>query len=213
MRRLAVAVAVGVLTVAVAVTGCGSVRVTEAGGGGGGGGTVAETTVPAEPDPATDPVRQGVADHDRLFPGVAALGCASAKPSPSAGGTGTTAPAVPADPWAARHAENSMYKQMAPLNAVDRCRGEAHSRRISDVVKARAALGPLTGDDVHGILESLGYPRNSAQVQLAGGQVSFELTIPGAGPCVGGRVAGGSVSVEAHGNYLDGGCSEPKGGH
>ncbi|MFE7558173.1 hypothetical protein [Kitasatospora sp. NPDC057500] len=211
MRRLAGAVAVGVLAVAVAVTGCGSVRVTEAGGGG--GGTVAETTVPAEPDPVTDAVRQGVADHDRLFPGVAALGCASVTPSPSAGGTGTAAPAAPADPWAAKHAENSMYKQMAPLSAVDRCRGEAHSKRISEAVKARAALGPLTGDDLRGILESLGYPRNSAQFQLAGGQVSFDLTIPGAGPCVGGRVAGGSVSVEAHGNYLDGGCTEPKGGH
>ncbi|MFB7621067.1 hypothetical protein ACFC1F_43395, partial [Kitasatospora sp. NPDC056181] len=62
------------------------------------------------------------------------------------------------------------------------------------------------------ILESLGYPRNSAQVNLSGGEVSFEVTIPGAGPCVAGRL-GNPVKVEAHGYYLEGGCTEPKGGH
>ncbi|GAA1389644.1 hypothetical protein GCM10009639_17520 [Kitasatospora putterlickiae] len=209
MRRLAAVVAAVAVAVAVAVAGCGSVRTT---GAGGGGTAAASASVPAAPDP-TELLRQGVADHDRLFPEVAALGCASARPTPATttGGTGT-APAAPADPWAAKHAENSMYKQMAPLNPADRCRGEAHGKRIAAAVKARAGTGALTQDDVRAVLESLGYPRPSAEVQLAGDQLSFEVTIPGTGPCVGGRV-GATVTVEAHGNYLDGGCTEPKGGH
>ncbi|MET8697984.1 hypothetical protein ABZW10_03750 [Kitasatospora sp. NPDC004723] len=212
MRRLAVAAAAGVLAGTVAVTGCGSISSTGTGGGGSAASTAASaaSAAPAASGYAEE-VRKGVAEHDRLFPAVAALGCASVPPSPSAGGTGTASQTP--DWWAAKHAENSMYKQMAPLNAVDRCRGEAHSRRISEAVKARAGSAPLTQDAVRGILESLGYPRNSAQfVVTGGGEVSFELTIPGAGPCVVGRV-GKAVTVEAHGSYLDGGCSEPKGGH
>ncbi|MER6362172.1 hypothetical protein [Kitasatospora sp. NPDC001527] len=189
-----------------------------AGAGGGGGGTSTPTASgsAAAPDYA-EQLRQGVAEHDRLFPQVAALGCASARPTPSTAGTGAApaapaAPAEPADPWAAKHAENSMYKQMAPLTAVDRCRGEAHGQRISEALKARAAKAPLTQDDVRGILESLGYPRDSAQLAAVGGEISFELTVPGTGPCVGGRL-GSTVTVQAHGFYLDGGCTEPKGGH
>ncbi|MFB7470488.1 hypothetical protein [Kitasatospora sp. NPDC056184] len=211
MRRTAVAVAAGVLAGAVAVTGCGSVRST------GGGGTAASTApapTPSAPSAsATSPT--GIAEHDRLFPQVAALGCASARPSPTAGGTGTgtgsTGPAEPVDPWVAKHAENSMYKQMAVLTAEARCRGEAHGKRIADAVGARAGA-PLTEDDVRGILASLGYPADNIQLHVAGGEVSFEVSVPGAGPCVAGRL-GRPVTVEAHGYYLDGGCTEPKGGH
>ncbi|MFE6871505.1 hypothetical protein ACFVFS_33760 [Kitasatospora sp. NPDC057692] len=207
MRRLAV-VAAGVLAGAVAVTGCGSVRST---GGGGTAASAPSPSVSAAPTGYTEAVRKGVAEHDRLFPGVAALGCASVRPDPTAAGTGT-GPADPVDPWAARHAENSMYKQMAPLDAADRCRGEAHRKRIADAVGPRAAAAPLTQDEVLGILASLGYPAGSVQFQPAGGELSFEVSVPGTGPCVAGRL-GRSVTVEAHGPYLDGGCTEPKGGH
>ncbi|MFF2350523.1 hypothetical protein ACFVVL_12140 [Kitasatospora sp. NPDC058115] len=211
MRRPATAAAVGVLAVVVAVTGCGSVRSTGADGTPAAGGAAASSA--ALPDPA-EQVRKGVAEHDRLFPQVAALGCASARPSTPAGGPGATSavPAEPVDPWVAKHAENSMYKQMALLGAEDRCRGEAHSRRISEAVKARTATAPPTQDAVRGILESLGYPRTAVQISAYGSEVSFELTVPGAGPCVAGRI-GASVTVEAHGYYLEGGCTEPKGGH
>ncbi|WP_380282119.1 hypothetical protein [Kitasatospora purpeofusca] len=187
--------------------------------GAGGGGTAvstaptASTVSTASTAPASAPpdyaevVRKGVAEHDRLFPQVAALGCASARPSPTTGATATESP----DWWAAKHAENSMYKQMAVLSAVDRCRGEAHSKRIADAVRARAGA-PLTEEDVRGLLASLGYPAGSVQLQVAGGEVSFEVSVPGAGPCVAGRL-GKPVTVEAHGYYLDGGCTEPKGGH
>ncbi|MEV0531899.1 hypothetical protein [Kitasatospora sp. NPDC050463] len=160
------------------------------------------------PDHA-EQVRQGAAEHDRLFPDVAALRCESARPSPSAGGTGSGAPL---DPEAAKHAENSMYKQMAAMTAAGRCRGEAHSARIAAALDARPGGAPSTEAELQRLLESLGYPAASAVVHRSDSLIGFDLFVPGTGPCVTGRL-GSPVEVRAHGPYLEGGCTEPKGGH
>ncbi|MEU6239079.1 hypothetical protein, partial [Kitasatospora sp. NPDC047058] len=162
-----------------------------------------------KPDYA-EQARRRVEEHDRLFPEVAALGCASAKASPSATGT---ASAVPLDPEAAKHAENSMYKQQIELTAEGRCRGAAHSARIAAALKARATGSPLGQADVVGLLESLGYPRAGTTVGSSGTDLVFDLFVPGTGPCVSGRLAASAVKVETHGVYMEGGCTEPKGGH
>ncbi|MFD0277645.1 hypothetical protein ACFVHB_27560 [Kitasatospora sp. NPDC127111] len=219
MRRLAMVTAAGVLAGSVAVAGCGSVRSDGTGTGTGataGGGETAAPTASAPtaagtgaPDRA-EQARERVAEHDRLFPEVAALGCASAKAGPSATGTGS---AVPVDPEAAKHAENSVYKQQAALTPEGRCRGEAHSARIAAALRARVGRAPLREDDVAGLLESLGYPRLGTTVTTFGDDLVFDLFVPGTGPCVSGRLTASTVKVETHGAYLEGGCTEPRGGH
>lgn len=206
--RYPVAVVVAVLTAAVAVAGCGSVRTGDAGAGAGGATVPGATGASATAPDYAEQARQGAAEHDRLFPEVAALRCESARPSPS-GGTGSGAPL---DPEAAKHAENSMYKQTAAMTAAGQCRGAAHSARITAALAARAGGTPLTEADLQRLLESLGYPATSTAVHRSGSQLGFDLFVPGTGPCVTGRL-GSPVEVRAHGPYLEGGCTEPKGGH
>lgn len=62
------------------------------------------------------------------------------------------------------------------------------------------------------MLERLGYPRDAVQVRREGGAAGFSLFVPGAGPCISGRLAS-PPKVEVHGPYVEGGCTEPKGGH
>ncbi|MFI2368283.1 hypothetical protein [Streptomyces sp. NPDC018833] len=160
----------------------------------------------ASPTPSVDyqaQARAAKAEHDRKFPDVATI-CsdpapsATAKPSP---------PELPDDPEARKYAENHAYKQRGTLTADARCRGDAHARRIARGLKGvqdEAALRPA--------LDRLGYPSEWVEVFTAGGAPVFVFSIPDAGPCITGSLTD-PVTVEAHGHYVEGGCTEPKGGH
>ncbi|MEW1914539.1 hypothetical protein AB0442_40200 [Kitasatospora sp. NPDC085895] len=204
MKRLAPATAA--VTAVLLAAGCGSVR---AGGAGGGAAAPASaaTSASASGRSAADVTAQVLAEHDRRYPEVAA-GCAGARtatavPTPSAS-------RAPADPEGSKYAENHAFRQTAPVDAAQQCRGDAHAARI---------LAALTGNGrqpdeaaVRQVLERLGYPRDAVQVRRDGGAAGFSLFVPGAGPCISGRLAS-PPEVEVHGPYVEGGCTEPKGGH
>ncbi|WP_406193251.1 hypothetical protein OH807_02415 [Kitasatospora sp. NBC_01560] len=208
--------AIGVLAATAALAGCGSVRADGTAAAGGTATTAAPTAVAATTAGATasstydyaEQARKAVAEHDRLFPQVAALGCSSARPSPS--GSSTTG--APLDPEAAKHAENSGFKQQITMSAEAGCRGEAHSALITTALKAGTAGAALGEQELAGLLESLGYPRTGTTVRTVGGTVFFDLVVPGTGPCVSGQIDT-AVKVAAHGPYQEGGCTEPRGGH
>lgn len=192
MKRAVVAVAVGMLVLA----GCGSRPGTD--------------VAPEAPSPSSSasPVvsaqeaaaKQALAEHDRLFPQVAA-GCATASPSaePSASRS--------LDPEAQRYADNHVFKSTVKMTSEVSCRGNAHSARIAAALTQRAAKAPLTAEDVHEALQTLGYPNEERL-----GNSAFTFLVPGVGPCITGQV-GPPVRVKAHGVYMEGGCKEPRGGH
>ncbi|MGV9268210.1 hypothetical protein ACWDRR_26505 [Kitasatospora sp. NPDC003701] len=202
MKRGPLTAVTAITAVLLAATGCGTVHTTGTGTGPSADASPSAQAGQAQ-QAAAEQARQVLTEHDRRYPEVA-RGCATATetPRPSA--------SVPLDPEAAKYAENHGYKQTARLTAPVQCRGDAHAARIRAALTARKA-GNAT--DVQTVLESLGYPRESIRVTAYGGSAGFTLEVPGAGPCIEGRPGGGPLSVEAHGYYMEGGCTEPKGGH
>ncbi|MEU2631571.1 hypothetical protein ABZ641_31885, partial [Kitasatospora sp. NPDC007106] len=127
MKRLAPATAA--VTAVLLAAGCGSVRA-----GGAGGGAAAPASASASGRSAADVMAQVLAEHDRRYPEVAE-DCAGAR-------TATAVPApsasrAPADPEGSKYAENHAFRQTAPVDAAQRCRGDAHAARI---------LAALTGN-------------------------------------------------------------------
>ena len=205
MKRVPLAAATAaaaISAVLLAATGCGTVHTA-------GTGPSAEASRSAQAEQAEqtagERARQVLAEHDRRYPEVA-KDCATATeaPGPSASASASL------DPEAAKYAENHAYKQTVQLTAPVRCRGDAHAARIRAALTTRKAEDAT---DVQSALESLGYPKASIRVTAYGGPAGFTLEVPGAGPCIEGRPGGGNLSVEAHGYYMEGGCTEPKGGH
>ncbi|MET9419440.1 hypothetical protein ABZY06_01705 [Streptomyces sp. NPDC006540] len=170
-----------------------------------GDGPGATPTRDASSAPAIDHearAKEAKAAHDRKFPEVAKV-CADAPAKPSEEPT----PSAPTDPRARRVAENHAYKTQARLDADARCRGDAHARRITaglegvrDEKALRSALGRL------------GYPPETVDVYETGAAPGFTFSIPDAGPCITGTLTE-PAKAEAHGHYVEGGCTEPKGGH
>ncbi|MFF3428086.1 hypothetical protein [Streptomyces sp. NPDC002602] len=194
-----------------ALTACGTTKAGSAG----------NTTPTAAGSP--DPVASGSARHDRLFPDVAAR-CAAKAAETSAdpqddgtnGGTngGESSRELPTDPEARKYAENHGYKTQGTLSAESRCRADAHGARIKAALTGAGKTAPSGEAELAGSLKELGYSVSGNEVYRSGGTLGFALFIPEAGPCVTGRwTAGGGLTVEGHGVYMEGGCLEPKGGH
>ncbi|MGW6918237.1 hypothetical protein ACWGB8_31160 [Kitasatospora sp. NPDC054939] len=216
-RGAVAGVAVGLVVVLAA--GCGSRSASDTGsdtgsGTGTGTGTQGGTAAARVPSAAPATTRPGpaelLAQHDASFPDVAAR-CtgvgATALPPPSV-------PAgVPADPMAQKYAENNAFKQARALQADEKCRGDAHAARLAAALKATGRSGAALGEaGLKAELDRLGYPSQSARTYGSATTVGFSLWIPGPGPCLTGTSTTETV-VRAHGPYLEGGCTEPRGGH
>ncbi|MFF0416452.1 hypothetical protein ACFYUY_39230 [Kitasatospora sp. NPDC004745] len=171
------------------------------------GGTATGTPSPA-PTPPPGPA-EARARHDRLFPQVAAE-CAGVAATPLP--TPIAPPTGARDPWADKYAENHGFRTTATLLADGRCRGEAHRARIADALRRDGRTAGLDRAGLRALLEALGYRAEETNVSTDGGSLGFSLWIPEAGPCVTG-VLTTPPTIEAHGPYLEGGCTEPKGGH
>ncbi|MFJ4775976.1 hypothetical protein [Streptomyces sp. NPDC088762] len=167
---------------------------------------------PVLTSPAPDPSAAAAAAraaHDEAFPEVAAR-CAGSGPA-TAGSSGGPAP-LPTDPEAAKHAENNAFKQKRPLTGEARCRGDAHAQRIKKALTGPGVTVPATEAELVAALTRLGYEPVNGSVYRTGGALGFSYLVPGTGPCVTGWF-GSPAKVEAHGVYMEGGCTEPRGGH
>ncbi|MFJ2740789.1 hypothetical protein ACIO3O_14070 [Streptomyces sp. NPDC087440] len=203
-RPAAVAVlAVGLL----ALTACGTLRA-DAGAGPTPPGV--DSSLTSASPTAPDLVASARAAHDKAFPDVAARCKGVIGGSPTAG-PGTPDP-LPTDPEAAKYAENHAFKQQKRLTPEARCRGEAHAQRIRKALTGPGAPAPANEADLTSALARLGYPADSGSVYRAGDTLGFSYFVPETGPCVTGRL-GTPATVTAHGAYLEGGCTEPRGGH
>ncbi|MFG2295928.1 hypothetical protein [Streptomyces sp. NPDC048603] len=206
IRRPAHGPAIAVLLAgSLALAACGT---TKAGAGAGASGS-------ATPDyvrQAQASAEAGKQAHDRKFPDIAAR-CKDAAAAPSASGSpGASSAAEPLDPEAAKYAENHAYKTQARLSPEAGCRGGAHAARITKGLVGTGKTAPTTEDGLRKALEALGYPATEDEVFTSGGALGFAFSVPGAGPCVTGYL-GTPPKVEAHGQYMEGGCMEPRGGH
>ncbi|WP_143196769.1 hypothetical protein [Streptomyces sp. CB00455] len=164
------------------------------------------------PSPTQDPAAAARAEHDKAFPGIAARCTAeSAAASTSRAASGEPG-ALPTDPEAGKYAENHAFKKQATLTPEARCRGEAHAQRIEKALTGPGGGTWATEEALESTLTAMGYPSANGEVYRAGGTLGFSYAVPGAGLCVTGRL-GTPVTVEAHGAYMEGGCTEPRGGH
>ncbi|MFF0739171.1 hypothetical protein ACFYVL_02115 [Streptomyces sp. NPDC004111] len=199
-RPLAMAaLALGLLT----LTACG----TEKAGAGPG---QSSPTTPASPTALSTSAAAARAAHDKAFPDVAAR-CKATKAT--AGTTGPEKPEpLPTDPEAAKFAENHAFKQQARLTPEARCRGEAHAQRIQKALTGPGTTPPANEAALTAALTKLGYGPDNGTVQRVGNALGFSYSVPGIGPCVTGYL-GTPTSIEAHGPYVEGGCTEPRGGH
>ncbi|MFF3008366.1 hypothetical protein ACFVTF_36855 [Kitasatospora sp. NPDC057940] len=204
MKRAMASMAAGlaVAVTAVALAGCGSVS---APGG-------ASTTATTATTPTREPGQAGaeaLARHDRLFPQVAAkcAGVAATPPSAPA-----AAPTGDGGTWADKYAENHAYKQTVRLLADAQCRGEAHAARIADALRPAGTSAAVGEAGLRAALQRLGYPAELVDVHTSAGTPGFDLEIPEAVLCVSGLLTA-RPDIHPHGMYLDGGCTEPKGGH
>ncbi|MFD7582441.1 hypothetical protein [Kitasatospora sp. NPDC059817] len=210
MKRARTVMAAGLAAAvaAVALAGCGSVSAPGSATGG--------TPVGSAPATATTPAREpgqagaeALARHDRLFPQVAAkcAGVAATPPSAPA-----AAPTGDGGTWADKYAENHAYKQTVRLLADAQCRGAAHAARIADALRPAGAPAVLDEAGLRAALQRLGYPAELVNVRTSAGVPGFDLEIPEAVLCVSGLLTA-RPDIHPHGMYLDGGCTEPKGGH
>ncbi|MEV7941447.1 MULTISPECIES: hypothetical protein [unclassified Kitasatospora] len=152
---------------------------------------------------------EALARHDRLFPQVAATCAGVAATPPSAP---AAAPTGDGGTWADKYAENHAYKQTVRLLADAQCRGEAHAARIADALRPAGTPAVLDEAGLRAALQRLGYPAELVNVRTSTGAPGFDLQIPEAVLCVSGLLTS-PPDIHPHGMYLDGGCTEPKGGH
>ncbi|WP_272262467.1 hypothetical protein [Streptomyces xanthophaeus] len=215
---LAAALAVGLL----ALTACGTKPAA------GEGNTAASSAVSGSPSASPSPTRDFAADaaaakarHDKAFPDIAARcaaeGAAATAAAPSAAPSATpaapaTPDALPTDPEAAKYAENHAFKKQGRLTPEAKCRGEAHAQRIKQALTGPGVVTPATEESLASALKAMGYELASGEVHRTGGALGFTFFVQGAGPCVTGRL-GSPAEVTAHAVYVEGGCTEPRGGH
>ncbi|GHA45182.1 hypothetical protein GCM10010329_79750 [Streptomyces spiroverticillatus] len=197
--------AVGVLAIgllAFTATACGTVQA-------GAGGVPTPSAVGASPTTARDTAAK--AAHDKAFPDVAAR-CKGVSDAGRPAGPDTPQP-LPTDPEAAKYAENHAFKQQKQLTPEARCRGEAHAQRIKKALTGPGTTPPANEAELTTALARLGYAASDGSVLKAGDALGFSYFVPGVGPCVTGQLGGARATVEAHGTYMEGGCTEPRGGH
>ncbi|MFJ5884595.1 hypothetical protein [Kitasatospora cineracea] len=215
MKRPALAAATAVLAAGALLTGCGSTRAPSDQAGAARPAASASVSPSASGSAGSTPEeaqrkfeeqqKQAAAEHDKAFPAVAAAcaGKSTAMPSPTPAATASGG-YQPENP---KYSENHAYAQLAPLNPLQQCRGDAHAARVAAEAAKQAPAGP---EQAEALLARLGYP--GATVGQTAQGVQFSVFVPGVGPCLSG-VLSATPRVEAHGRYLEGGCERPKGGH
>ncbi|MGW6942581.1 hypothetical protein ACWGF3_26775 [Streptomyces xanthophaeus] len=207
---LAAALAAGLL----ALTACGTKPAADEGN------TAASSAASGSPSASPSPTPDFAADaaaakarHDKAFPDIAArcaaegaAATAAAPPAPA------TPDALPTDPEAAKYAENHAFKKQGKLTPEAKCRGEAHAQRIKQALTGPGVVTPATEESLASALKAMGYELASGEVHRTGGALGFTFFVQGAGPCVTGQL-GSPAEVTAHAVYVEGGCTEPRGGH
>ncbi|AUH44963.1 hypothetical protein CXR04_17245 [Streptomyces sp. CMB-StM0423] len=148
-------------------------------------------------------------EHDRAWPDVARE-CRDVRPEPSEavgdGGEG----AVPENP---KYGENNAYKQTTDVTPDELCRGEAHAVRIAAALKDAAPADLKDEERIRRLFEDLGYTGDTVSArQNDGGLVWWDVLVAGAGPCISGNTDP-AAEIDVHGVYMEGGCTEPAGGH
>ncbi|MFD7832816.1 hypothetical protein [Kitasatospora sp. NPDC059803] len=91
-------------------------------------------------------------------------------------------------------------------------RGRPAARRGGGGGRERRAPRPAAPPPTSPALQRLGYPAELVNVRTSAGAPGFDLEIPEAVLCVSGLLTA-RPDIRPHGMYLDGGCTEPKGGH
>lgn len=203
MRRSAVA-AVAVCLGAVVMTGCGEESGSEAG-----------TDTPSgsgSPSTSEDYAAAARKEHDRAWPDIGKK-CRDVPPEPAAGASESAGDGDGAQPENPKYAENHAFKKTTDVSADQRCRGEEHAAAIAAALKAAAPADLKDERRTLRVLEDLGYAEDGLSAQQAGpGTVGWDVFVPGAGPCISGSTDP-SAEIEVHGVYMEGGCTEPVGGH
>jgi hypothetical protein len=198
MRRGAVAV-VAVFLGAVVAAGCG-----EESGADSGPGTPSSGGSPSSPEEYAEAARK---EHDRAWPDVAEK-CRDVRPEPTAG-AGEGGP-VPENP---KYGENNAYKQTTEVSPDEQCRGEAHAARIAAALDDVAPADLKDERRIRLALEDLGYAAETVSAYQSGpSAVGWDVTVAGAGPCISGNTDWPG-ETDVHGVYMEGGCTEPTGGH
>ncbi|WBB57733.1 hypothetical protein O7599_18785 [Streptomyces sp. WMMC500] len=166
----------------------------------------------ASPSTAEEYARAARTEHDRAWPGIAEK-CrglpTEATPEPSK----TPADDIGPPPENPKWAENHAFKQTFPVSPDEQCRGDVHAARIGAGLKAAAPADLKDARRTRHVLEDLGYDGSVYAKPAGPGAVAWDVTVTGTGPCVSGNTAYGAGEIEVHGRYMEGGCTEPVGGH
>ncbi|WBB57732.1 hypothetical protein O7599_18780 [Streptomyces sp. WMMC500] len=198
VRRGGVAV-VAVCLGAVVAAGCG-----EESGSRSGAGTPSGGGSPSTAEEYADAAR---AEHDRAWPDVAEK-CRDVRAEPSAETSAGDHP----EPENPKYAENNAYKQTTDVAPDELCRGEAHAARIAAALDDAALADPGDERAVRLVLRDLGYAEDRVSTQVAASAVGWDVMVAGAGPCISGSTDFPD-DIDVHGVYMEGGCTEPAGGH
>ncbi|MFJ5924424.1 hypothetical protein ACIQF6_17680 [Kitasatospora sp. NPDC092948] len=205
MKRPALLLVAVALATAGALTGCGSTHVTDSGSATGTPDPQVSASISTVQQEAEENRKRELAEADRRFPDIAKLCQGKSTAAPTA--APPTAAAGGTDPENSKYAENHAYLQTVNLTDSQRCRGEAHTARIT---AAAAKHTPADEAQARTLLTGLDYP--GATLSASGDGVHFDLSVPGSGGCLSG-VLSGAGRIEVHGVYLEGGCARPHGGH
>ncbi|WP_240662344.1 hypothetical protein [Streptomyces sp. WAC 06738] len=186
---------------AVLLAGCG-----EESGSGTGTGMPSGGGSPSTAEEYAEATRQ---EHDRAWPGIARK-CRDVRPEPTAAAEGEGEGGVPENP---KYGENNAYKQTTDVTPDELCRGEAHAARIAAALEDAAPAGPKDERQIRRVLEDLGYATDTVTARQAGASaVAWDVMVAGAGPCISGNTDWPG-EIDVHGVYMEGGCTEPVGGH
>lgn len=199
VRRGAVALA-AVCLGAVVAAGCGEESGSGAGAPSGSG----------SPSTAEEYAEATRTEHDRAWPGVAEK-CRDVQPEPAAEASAGEDPgAAPENP---KYAENHAYKQTTDVSPGELCRGEAHAALIDAALQDAVPADLKDERRIRRVLEDLGYAPDTVSAQQAGASaVGWDVMVAGAGPCISGNTDWPG-EIDVHGVYMEGGCTEPAGGH
>ncbi|MEO3839534.1 hypothetical protein [Streptomyces sp. CNZ287] len=184
---------------AVLLAGCG-----EESGSATGTGTPSSGGSPSTAEEYAEATRK---EHDRAWPGIARK-CRDVRPEPTARAEGEEG--VPENP---KYGENNAYKQTTDVTPDELCRGEAHAARIAAALEDAAPADLRDEERTRRLFEDLGYgPDTVSARQNDAALVWWDVMVAGAGPCISGNTDP-AAGIDVHGVYMEGGCTEPVGGH
>lgn len=179
---------------------------------------------------ATAAAREVLVEHDRTWPGMAAACDAANSPRPepadpsgaATGGGGGEATPLPAERGSGadepavenpKYAENHAFQQTTDVPEEQLCRGREHAQRINLILGPVAPQDRADAERVRALLAEHGYEASAVHAAQAGdAAVAWNVFVPGAGPCISGNTDPGG-GIEVHGVFMEGGCTEPAGGH